>query len=226
MHCPNCLGTKIERNGNTHYGKQNYKCKSCSRQFVEGGSSHFISASTRESIRRSLCERVSLRGICRIFKVSMSWLLGFAVQVWQETPDDLAASLERLEGKGAASLECIGFEIDECWSFVQNKEDKAWVWVVYDFAGKQVIAFEVGKRDQETFEKLWSRIPQKYRAFCDFISDDYVVYKGIIPEEQHYISKTLSQRVENCSIPYANVVADWSEKHYFFLKAGITIDSQ
>jgi IS1 family transposase len=101
-----------------------------------------------------------------------------------------------LEGKADASLECIGFEIDECWSFVQNKEDKAWVWVVYDSVGKQVIAFEVGKRDSETFQKLWDRIPEKYRTLCDFISDDYTVYKGIIPEEQHYIGKTLSQRVE------------------------------
>ena len=34
LYCPDCQSTKIKKNGNKSYGKQNYFCKSCSRQFI------------------------------------------------------------------------------------------------------------------------------------------------------------------------------------------------
>lgn len=34
LHCPNCQGTRIVKNGFKSYGKQNYLCKDCHRQFV------------------------------------------------------------------------------------------------------------------------------------------------------------------------------------------------
>jgi len=80
---------------------------------VENGMNHYICEDTRSAIRSALCERVSLRGIRRIFKVSLSWLLGFAVQFWEETPSNLGVDLSRLDH--------LGFEIDECWSFIGKK---------------------------------------------------------------------------------------------------------
>jgi len=35
LRCPQCGLSHIKRNGYTHYGKQNYRCKECDRQFVE-----------------------------------------------------------------------------------------------------------------------------------------------------------------------------------------------
>jgi hypothetical protein len=35
LRCPQCGLSHIKRNGYTHYGKQNYRCKVCDRQFVE-----------------------------------------------------------------------------------------------------------------------------------------------------------------------------------------------
>ena len=90
MHCPKCLGTKIKKNGFTHYGRQNHKCKECGRQFVYPNH-HNISESTKELIRNALVERLSLRGICRVFSVSLSWLLEFMISVFNETPDDLGS---------------------------------------------------------------------------------------------------------------------------------------
>lgn len=76
MHCPNCLGSNIVKNGHTHYGRQNHKCKDCGRQFVFPNQ-HYISESIKELIRKSLLERLSLRGICRVFEVSLTWLLEY-----------------------------------------------------------------------------------------------------------------------------------------------------
>ncbi|WP_445304452.1 MULTISPECIES: IS1/IS1595 family N-terminal zinc-binding domain-containing protein [unclassified Microcoleus] len=35
MECPNCPSKFFIKNGNIHYGKQRFKCKTCSRQFRE-----------------------------------------------------------------------------------------------------------------------------------------------------------------------------------------------
>jgi transposase-like protein len=34
LRCPSCQLSHIKRNGHTYYGKQNYQCKLCDRQFV------------------------------------------------------------------------------------------------------------------------------------------------------------------------------------------------
>lgn len=68
--CPNCSSHIVRKNGSTHTGKQKYQCVSCNKQFVENPQNKMISEGTKERIRRSLLERVSLEGICRIFDIS------------------------------------------------------------------------------------------------------------------------------------------------------------
>ncbi len=34
LHCPNCQGTKVVKNGNKKNKKQNYLCKTCKRRFI------------------------------------------------------------------------------------------------------------------------------------------------------------------------------------------------
>jgi len=71
MHCPKCLGSNITKNGHTHYGRQNHKCKDCGRQFVSPNH-HNISEPIKEKIRKALLEGMSLRGISRVFGVSLT----------------------------------------------------------------------------------------------------------------------------------------------------------
>jgi transposase-like protein len=48
------------KNGHTHTGKQNFKCRDCGRQFVTNPSHQPISQLTRELIDRLLLEKISL----------------------------------------------------------------------------------------------------------------------------------------------------------------------
>src|SRR5215471_1598153 len=63
LRCPQCGLSHVKRNGLTHYGKQNYRCKDCDRQFVED--SQHIGEELKDLIKVLLLERLSLRGICR-----------------------------------------------------------------------------------------------------------------------------------------------------------------
>ena len=70
LSCPRRQLSHIKRNGHTYYGKQNYQCKLFDRQFVV--KNELVSLEKRELIKVLLLERISLRGICRVLKVSLS----------------------------------------------------------------------------------------------------------------------------------------------------------
>ena len=74
MHCPNCQGTRLIKNGTIHTGKPKWKCQACGRQFVANPTHHRISDDTKQLIDKLLLERVSLAGIVRVTGVSARWL--------------------------------------------------------------------------------------------------------------------------------------------------------
>jgi transposase-like protein len=70
--CPACGSTQFKQNGPMHSGTQPDQCKACGRQFVVSPEEHIISAEQRTLIEHLLCERISLRGICRAVGVSLT----------------------------------------------------------------------------------------------------------------------------------------------------------
>jgi transposase-like protein len=86
MNCPSCNSESIKRNGHTDHNKQNYRCKECGRQFVADRTKPEISEDTKELVRKALLEKISLRGICRLLGVSLSWLIWFFRQTAAEFP--------------------------------------------------------------------------------------------------------------------------------------------
>jgi insertion element IS1 protein InsB len=193
MHCPSCLSDKIKKNGHTHYGKQRFRCKVCGRQFVTG-SNHYISMEKRNYIEDALTERLSLRAICRVFKVSLTWLQHFAHSLWRQVPSDLGA---RLPGNNRQlRLQFTAIQIDELWSYVGCKANKQWIWLAYHPESHQVIGYQIGNRDGATFKKLWEKLPRYWRKNFDFATDCLQAYKSLIPDMQHFSEKSLMQQIE------------------------------
>jgi len=253
MICPHCKSTHIKKNGHTHYGKQNYYCLVCCRQFVEGGQDWFVSDSDRELIDKLLLERISLRGICRVVGISEVWLLNYLKGLYSNLPDDLIddsvlpdiesylqdrfdeeigrievkkkdkISLESykevfdnqslmddlqeidipldgiFEGNQAdilldelyakersARVECFGIQLDEMWSFVQNKDNKQWIWLALNPENRQIVAFHVGGRGTEDAQIFFDKIPEIFRNDAAFFSDYWQPYQAVIPQEKHF----------------------------------------
>ena len=89
LSCPRSCSTKIVKNGLTPYGKQNYRCKDCDRQFVLDNR-HLMQQQVRELIAKALLERKSLRrAIYRILSVSLTWLQAFTHSLWNQVPKRL-----------------------------------------------------------------------------------------------------------------------------------------
>ena len=61
--------------------KQNYFCKKCGSQFSEFPENKRITQEVKEKVKRLLLERILLRGICRVERVSLNWLLAFIASI-------------------------------------------------------------------------------------------------------------------------------------------------
>lgn len=192
LYCPSCHSTNIKKNGHTHYGKQNHQCKCCSRQFVLNNR-HTKTDYLKSLIKKSLKERLSLRAICRIFGVSLSWLQSFAHYFWGQTPENLGLELSLL--KKIKRLQVFGIQADELWSFVQKKKQKRWIWLAYDPVHRLVVAYHIGGRGKKAAQKFWDKIPDILKN-CFFETDDWEAYRSIIPHKKHKIGKDLTFYIE------------------------------
>ena len=76
-------------------------------------------------------------------------------------------------------------ELDELWSFVYEKRCKRWVWLALCRRTRQVVAYAIGNRGEQTCRKLWERIPESYRAEGLFYSDFWESYRKVFPEDRH-----------------------------------------
>jgi IS1 family transposase len=181
--CPACGSPRYKKNGHTRHGKQNHQCKGCGRQFAADAVDRGIAQEQRQRIAQLLSERLSLRGICRTMGVSLTWLLHFLVECFTACPDHLYAQLPAQST--AVFLSRLEAEADEMWSFVQKKVHKQWIWIAMEATTRHIIAFHVGDRSRESGQALWATIPLVYREQATFHTDQYAVYKGVIPAGQH-----------------------------------------
>ena len=134
-------------------------------------------------IEQLLCERISLRGICRAVGVSLTWLLHFMVERFAACPDHLHVQLP--VSPTTVVLRQLEAESDEMWSFVQKKAYKQWIWIAMDAKTRQIMAFHIGDRSRESAKQLWAKIPSVYREQATFHMDQYEASTGVIPAQRH-----------------------------------------
>jgi insertion element IS1 protein InsB len=181
--CPECGSKRFKKNGHTRHGKQNHQCKTCAHQFSASADISIIPHERRTLIENLLRERISLRGICRAMGVSLPWLLHFMVECFAACPDDLHVQLPAAPRD--VWIRQLEAEADEMWSFVEKKANKQWIWLAMDATSRQIIAFHVGDRSRDSAQALWANIPAVYQQHARFHTDEYEVYKGVIPAERH-----------------------------------------
>ena len=51
-------------------------------------------------------------------------------------------------------------ELDEWWSFVLKKTNKAWIWIALCRKTRQVVAYAIGDRSEKTCRLLWEALPE------------------------------------------------------------------
>lgn len=75
--CPSCGSTCVVKNGKSHNGKQNHKCRNCGRQFVTKPTHPLINEETKSLIDKLLSEGIPVASIARVTGVSETWLYNY-----------------------------------------------------------------------------------------------------------------------------------------------------
>jgi insertion element IS1 protein InsB len=191
IHCPRCISANVKNNGLFCSQKQGYKCKDCRKKFTPDGKQWFISQEKQAYIKGLLLERLSLRGICRVMQVSMTWLMAFIQEIYAQLPDDLYCkiALTEVKKKDRYYIKLFNNEADELWSFVQKRNNVYYVWLVVHRESRQVICFHVGDRSKESAKKLWAKIPPHVQQYGLFHTDHWEAYQSVIPQERHLYAK-------------------------------------
>lgn len=173
--CTGCESPNIVRNGHDYKGSQKYHCKDCGRYGTLNAQRGY-DAPMQKQVKRGVLERLSLRGLERLFSLSrrtiLRWLTG-----WIDELPPLESSLLPAQREDV-------LELDELWSFVGSKQQQRWVWLALCRRTRQVVAYWVGDRSETGALQLWRRIPYDY-VRCASFSDRWQPYALIFDPQRH-----------------------------------------
>mgnify|MGYP001159914559 CR=1 FL=1 len=174
--CHRCGSKDIAPNGTNKCGNAQYHCNDCGAYRVLEPKSPYSEAD-KQTILTTYLERASLRGLERIFGVSRQ-----TVSKWIRA---MVSHLPPLNSTVAPAQPGDIVELDEIWSFVGKKREKRWLWVALCKRTRQVVAFVIGDRSQETCLRLWRKIPKAYKT-CVTFSDRWQAYQDVFPADTHH----------------------------------------
>ena len=127
----------------------------------------------KERIINAYYERPSMRGIERVFGVARQTLAAWLKK---------AASAQAIPETLVPARPDDTLELDEIWSFVYRRANKRWLWTALCRRTRQIVAFVIGDRSEQTCRQLWQRIPETYRR-CHSFSDFWDAYAPVFPKE-------------------------------------------
>jgi insertion element IS1 protein InsB len=133
-------------------------------------------------------------------------------------------------------------EMDEFWSFVQNKKNQRWTWYAIERRSGIILAWHNGKRRDEDFLVLWKMLLQFPVTL--YHTDNWGSYSKYIPANMHQIGKDNTWKIERKNLNFRthlkrlnrkticfskneqihdNVIGTYIERYYF--KSGLFANS-
>ena len=91
-------------------------------------------------------------------------------------------------------------EMDEFWSFVQNKNKQRWTWYAMERKSGCILAWHNGKRTDKDFLELWNLL--KMFEIHKYHTDDWGSYRKYIPPEKHEVGKANTWKIERKNLNF------------------------
>ena len=136
-----------------------------------------ISDDTKSLIDRMLLEKIPLAGIVRSLQISESWL--------QQYVNADYATVSRSVQVTPKPRRRLTVQMDELWSFVDDKGNEQWVWLALDVETREIVGCSIGDRSGESAKALWRSLPAVYRQSAVCYSDFWVSYPVALPSSRH-----------------------------------------
>jgi len=188
--CPDCHSPSFSIYGKKSYGKQNYQCKDCKRQFIGDHALTYQGCHSQieDKIRLMTVHGCGVRDIAVIASVSIGKVLStIGSSVYKIAPKK--SYYERLE-------------VDEFWTYVYRKKRKVWLIYADDRATNEIVAYVWGKRDLKTAQKLRARLKQLTVNYGSISMDNWDSFITAFKSDNKRIGKQHTVGIEgnNCRL--------------------------
>ena len=214
LHCPNCQGTNIKKNGKKTSRKQNYFCKNCRRQFIGNHALIYRGCHSGliHKILLMLVRGIGIRDVAEIESISIKKVLSVLVN-----------SNHTLKPK---QNHYDSLEVDEFWTYVRKKENKVWLIYAYHRATGEIVAHVWGKRNLKTAKKLRNKLSSLGISFDTIYTDNWDSFNAAFSSDNHVTGKDNTVGIEgnNCRLRHRirrafRKTCCFSKKLYNHLKA-------
>lgn len=129
-----------------------------------------------------------IRDICRVLCISINTVLKTIRQ-------QAALVTEPMVPERVTDL-----EVDEMWSFVGKKANQRWLWYAFDPARKKVICWQIGRRTDESCQKLLGKLGDC--LVLRYYTDEWESYEKYLPTTHHWVGKAGTQRIERNNLNF------------------------
>lgn len=108
-------------------------------------------------------------------------------------------------------------ELDEQWSFVENKARQQWHWYAYKTKADGVLAYTFGPRTDETCREL----PEFLKLFSAgmITRDNRSSYTREMPQDKHLVGKIFTRRIERNNLTLRTHIKRPARKTICFLRS-------
>ena len=154
-----------------------YKCRECGRQFVLNPAGQAITSEQIELMSRMLLERISQAGIARVLQVSEDTV--------QRYVNAQAVTVNQEVEVTSKPKKPLVVQMDELWSFVDNKGNQQWVWLALDAQTREIVGVHMVVRSAVSARSLWNSMPPVYRQCAVIYTDHWSAYDSVLPSKRH-----------------------------------------
>jgi insertion element IS1 protein InsB len=109
------------------------------------------------------------------------------------------------------------------WSFVGSKQNQRWLWYAIERTSRNVIAFALGPRTDETYRQLLALLPPD--LLDRYYTDDWGAYKRVPFQPLRVRGKRGTQRIERKNLTLRTRIKRLTRKTICFSKCEIMHDT-
>ena len=175
--CPYCHGERLHKNGHTVRGAQRARCQDCQRTFTLAPKGPRHGPALKARVFSAYQDHMSIRGIHRTFGVCYQTVMKWLGEKMEALPAFKDTLLPSEKGDG--------LELDELWSFVGAKANTLWLWVALCRRTRQIVAYTLGDRSEQSAADLRASLPPAYRG-CATRSDFWEAYRAAFAARTHH----------------------------------------
>jgi IS1 family transposase len=110
----------------------------------------------------------------------------------------------------------LDLEVDEQWSFVQNKKQQCWLWYGLNRHTGYIPAFVLGRRTDASCTKLVQKLESC--QVHNFYTDNWQSYTKTLEEKRHHVGKDGTQNIERKNLNFRTHLKRMQRKTICFSK--------